>query len=461
MPRLFNVYVPSNVLALLVSELVLLYTCFIGAVGLRVPTDLEIYLRYDGGFASVTVVVLSVVVAMYFQDLYAQVQVRSRVVLVQQVCLSMGVALLGQALLSYVLPAALLPKWVMLAGSGLALVLLPAWRLLYSAAMTNAIVAEGVLFVGTNPIVVELAAEMSKTPELGMKCLGFVDDGPETAELAGQVLGPLKDLKEICARVNPARIVVGLTERRARLPYQDLLELRYSGIRIEQASQLYEAAFGRVTTRELRPSELIFTAGLGPDPASVQFQAIYSWLIGFVMTIVLSPLMVLTAILVKLTSPGPILYRQVRMGKDDKPFTIRKFRSMRQDAEKHTGAVWATKNDPRITPVGRWIRKTRLDELPQLFNVLRGEMSIVGPRPERPEFTRTLEQKIPFYRQRTAVKPGVTGWAQINYKYGDTIEDTIAKLEYDLYYIKHMSLALDLYIVFSTVKTVLLRRGAQ
>jgi lipopolysaccharide/colanic/teichoic acid biosynthesis glycosyltransferase len=171
--------------------------------------------------------------------------------------------------------------------------------------------------------------------------------------------------------------------------------------------------------------------------------------------------MVLVAILVKLTSPGPVFYKQTRMGVDDVPFTVMKFRSMRTDAEAKTGAVWATRNDPRVTPLGKWLRKLRLDELPQLFNVLKGDMSMVGPRPERPEFTRLLEEKIPFYRQRTCVKPGLTGWAQINHKYGDTIEDTIAKLEYDLYYIKNLSFALDMYIIFSTVKIVVLGRGAQ
>jgi FlaA1/EpsC-like NDP-sugar epimerase len=231
MPRLFNVYVPSNVLALLVSEIVLLYTCFVTAVALRVPTDLEIYLRFDGGLTAVTVAVLSIVVGMYFQDLHAQVRVRSSIVVIQQVCLAIGIAFLVQALLSYVYAVGLLPKWVMLIGSGVALLLLPLWRLLFSAAMTNAVAAEGVLFVGTSPIVMELAAEIERTPELGMKCLGFVDDGPETPELSGPMLSPMSDLKSVCARVNPARIVVGLTERRARLPYQDLLELRYSGIR--------------------------------------------------------------------------------------------------------------------------------------------------------------------------------------------------------------------------------------
>jgi lipopolysaccharide/colanic/teichoic acid biosynthesis glycosyltransferase len=171
--------------------------------------------------------------------------------------------------------------------------------------------------------------------------------------------------------------------------------------------------------------------------------------------------MLATALAVRLSSSGPILYRQVRVGLDNVPFTVYKFRSMRADAEAGTGAVWARKNDPRVTPVGRVIRKIRFDELPQLFNVLKGEMSIVGPRPERPEFVRTLSEQIPYYRQRHAVRPGITGWAQINYKYGDTLEDTIAKLEYDLYYIKNMSWSLDTFIMFHTAKAMLLSRGAQ
>ena len=166
------------------------------------------------------------------------------------------------------------------------------------------------------------------------------------------------------------------------------------------------------------------------------------------------------ALLVRVTSPGPVLFRQTRIGVHDRAFTLYKFRSMRVDAEAATGAVWATKDDPRVTAVGRWLRLLRLDELPQLFNVLRGEMSIVGPRPERPEFVRTLSEQIPYYRQRHCVKPGITGWAQINYKYGNTIEDTITKLEYDLYYIKNMSLSLDAYMIFHTMKTMLLFRGA-
>jgi len=213
--------------------------------------------------------------------------------------------------------------------------------------------------------------------------------------------------------------------------------------------------------RDIRPSQLIFTAELGPNLRKVYWQSIYSFGIAIVAVILTSPIMLLVAIAVKLTSRGPILYRQKRVGMGDEPFILYKFRSMYANAEAFSGAVWAKKDDPRITPVGRWLRRLRFDELPQLFNVVRGEMSIVGPRPERPEFVQELEKKIPYYRQRHCVKPGITGWAQINHKYGDTLEDTIIKLEYDLYYIKNLAPALDAFIIFHTVKVMLLSRGSQ
>jgi exopolysaccharide biosynthesis polyprenyl glycosylphosphotransferase len=190
-------------------------------------------------------------------------------------------------------------------------------------------------------------------------------------------------------------------------------------------------------------------------------QTISNRLLSAIGVVVASPIMLLTALAVRISSPGPILYRQVRVGLDGELFTLYKFRSMRADAEAETGAVWASKDDPRITKVGKIIRKLRFDELPQLVNGLIGNMSIVGPRPERPEFVHSLSEKIPYYRQRHCVRPGITGWAQINYKYGDTLEDTITKLEYDLYYIKNMSFRLDTYIIFHTVKAMLLSRGAQ
>jgi exopolysaccharide biosynthesis polyprenyl glycosylphosphotransferase len=250
-------------------------------------------------------------------------------------------------------------------------------------------------------------------------------------------------------------------ERRNRMPVGELLELRFAGNIIEEAANTYERVCGRVCLKEIRPSQLIFSGELGPRPQNLLYQRLWNLVVAVIVTILFLPIMLLTALAVRLTSPGAVLYRQTRVGLDNTLFTVYKFRSMRIDAEVGTGAVWAQKDDPRVTTVGRFIRAIRFDELPQLFNVLKGEMSIVGPRPERPEFVKALNEQIPYYRQRHCVRPGITGWAQINYKYGDTLQDTITKLEYDLYYIKNMSLSLDNYIIFHTLKAMLLSRGAQ
>jgi exopolysaccharide biosynthesis polyprenyl glycosylphosphotransferase len=240
-----------------------------------------------------------------------------------------------------------------------------------------------------------------------------------------------------------------------------LLELRFSGNVIEEAANAYERVCGRVCLKEIRPSQLIFSGELGPRPQNLLYQRISNVIVAVIGIVASSPIMLLTALAVRVSSAGPVLYRQTRVGLDGTLFTVYKFRSMRVDAEQGTGAVWAQKDDPRVTTVGRFIRRVRFDELPQLFNVFRGEMSMVGPRPERPEFVKALNEQIPYYRQRHCVRPGITGWAQISYKYGDTLQDTITKLEYDLYYIKNMSMALDTYIIFHTLKAMLLSRGAQ
>lgn len=334
----------------------------------------------------------------------------------------------------------------------------------------------------------EIIAQITERPDLGLSAIGFLDSpdqddrrGSRTvaaepyagssfggaavaspSEVCGvPALGAIEDLDAILAAHRPDRIVVGMSERRRRLPVEQLLHLRFSGIHIEDATATFERIFHRVSTRDLRPSQLIFSTELGPRPQSVALQAIYSWVLGAAGLLIALPVMAVVAVLVKLTSPGPVLFRQRRVGLNGAVFTVFKFRSMFNNAEARTGAVWATRDDPRITPLGKWLRRLRLDELPQLFNVVRGEMSIVGPRPERPEFVEILQEKIPYYAQRNCVKPGITGWAQINYKYGDTVEDSLMKFEFDLYYIKNLAVSLDLYIIFNTVKTMLLGRGAQ
>jgi sugar transferase (PEP-CTERM system associated) len=463
MIRKIGIPAPAAIVVLLLSELVLLTFCYVLAGYLVLEVDPSTYLLYDGGLARILVVVLAIVVCLHLFDLYSEIRTVSRVALVLEILQAIGVAFIAEALLSYVDWNWRVPGMVMIWGSALALVTLSAWRLIYWHIFLRAFAKERILFVGINPVVEEVSEEFAKRPELGYTNLGYLDDDREPGSLlnGAKVLGPLKSLREIAAAIEPDRIVVGMTERRARMPVQDLLELRYAGIPIEDAASVHEDACKRICTRELRPAQVIFSGDMGPRSGMVALQWFYSAALALASALVLLPVMVLTALAVKLSSRGPVLFRQARVGRSGKVFILYKFRSMYANAEAQTGAVWASKDDPRVTPVGRWLRRTRIDELPQLWNVLLGDMSVVGPRPERPEFVKVLAEKIPYYRQRHCVKPGITGWAQINHKYGDSVEDTITKLEFDLYYIKHISPALDIYILFQTLKTVLTSRGAQ
>jgi sugar transferase (PEP-CTERM system associated) len=465
MIRVFRVFIPTSVLALLLSEIVLLFLCFVVAQVAVTEVDAEFVLLYDGGLGRISIAVTSILLALYFQDLYTELRIRSRIYLWQQFSMAVGLAFLVQGMSTYVNPMLTLSRWVMLYASGMILVLLPAWRILFCRLVLTSMNAPSLLLLGTSPVLAEISAQLLERIEMGFRVIGYLDDRTDTTEPAAMgptpCLGTLADLREVVAMAKPERIVVGMSERRARLPVYDLLDLRLSGIHVEEAAALYESCFGRVSTRNLRPSQLVFSSELGPSRGSVALQQVYSFIVALVGGIVTLPLMLIAALLVRLTSKGPVLYRQTRVGLNGKHISVIKFRSMFVDAEAATGAVWASKNDPRITLVGKYLRTFRIDELPQFWNVLRGDMSFVGPRPERPEFVQALSEKIPFYRQRHCVKPGLTGWAQINHKYGDTIEDTITKLEYDLYYIKHISFSLDMYIVLNTLKTVLLGRGAQ
>jgi len=463
MTRFFRVYVPATTVALLVSEILLITSAFVVAVYFTLNVDPWVNLIYDGGLIHLVPVLLAILLGMHFNDLYSQFYVKSRIVLLQQLCLVMGGAFLVQGLLSYLSPDMRVSATVMAEGSGLAVVAIYFWRVLFSNFAINVMGRERLLLVGGSPLLEDIAKHLEAHPELGLEVAGYVDDAHQPGEplRGGKVLGTLPDLKEIVEATRPYRVVVGMSERRNRMPVADLLELRFSGYIIEEAATAFERLCGRVCLKELRPAQLIYSGELGPRPENLLLQTMLNRVLAAAGLIVASPLMVLTALAVRLSSPGPILYRQVRVGLDDAPFTVYKFRSMRADAEAGTGAVWASKDDPRVTRVGKIIRKLRFDELPQLFNTLKGDMSMVGPRPERPEFVRELSQKIPYYRQRHCVRPGITGWAQINFKYGDTLEDTMTKLEYDLYYIKNMSLSLDTYIVFHTVKAMLLSRGSQ
>jgi len=274
------------------------------------------------------------------------------------------------------------------------------------------------------------------------------------------VLGTVADLPRIIATHDVNRVVVSLADRRGAFPSRDLLQAKLSGVRVEDAATIYERITGKILTEGLKPSWLIFSDGFCTSRVTRAIKRAVDIVLAGVGLVLAAPLIVVTAFLVKIGSPGPVLYRQERVGENGRIFELYKFRSMRADAEDGT-PIWAKENDDRVTGVGRFIRLTRLDEMPQLWNVLRGDMSFVGPRPERPYFVDQLAAVIPFYMERHTVKPGVTGWAQVKYRYGASIEDAMEKLRYDLYYVKHLSIVFDLTIVIDTVKVILSGKGAQ
>src|SRR5690606_408645 len=275
------------------------------------------------------------------------------------------------------------------------------------------------------------------------------------------VIGTIEHIPSIVRARHVDRVVVSLVDARGKLPMEKLLEMKLEGVTFDHLPSVYEEYTGKIAVENLRPSWLIFSEGFKKSRTLAAIKRPVDVIVAGMGLVIGAPVFFAVAAAVKLTSPGPVFYHQQRVGLRGRIFWVHKFRSMRQDAEAVTGAVWAVPTgDPRVTPIGLFLRRTRLDELPQLWNILKGDMSFVGPRPERPEFVSQLTEQIPYYGQRHIVRPGLTGWAQIRYTYGASAEDALQKLQYDLYYIKNLSIALDLYIMFETIKTVILRKGA-
>ena len=275
------------------------------------------------------------------------------------------------------------------------------------------------------------------------------------------MVGTVDRLRELTRSFRPDRIVISSEIGVSTVPAADLLSLRRVGIRVQDAGELYESVTGRVPVESVRANALAFGDALIPPPITRAIHRIASFLAALLLTVLLTPLGVLIAIVVKLESAGPVLYTQERVGLSGRTFRVIKFRSMRQDAESASGPVWATAKDSRVTRVGAVLRKLRLDELPQVINVLKGEMCMVGPRPERPHFVRMLEAQITYYDLRHCIRPGITGWAQVCADYGSNVEESRTKLEYDLFYVKNASLLFDSMILFKTIKIALCGRGAR
>ncbi|HEY6360344.1 MAG TPA: TIGR03013 family XrtA/PEP-CTERM system glycosyltransferase [Vicinamibacterales bacterium] len=398
---------------------------------------------------------------LYYENLYDLRIVADRRELFARTFHSLAAASLILAALYFLLPALGVGRGVALAAALLVMATIPGWRVAFESVVRRAAPRERLLIVGTSPAALSLATELTdRRYVLGLEIVGFVTADPLAAHgTDARVLGEVGDIPAIVRDQQIDRVVVSLANARGTLPMDRLLEMKLDGVTFDHLASVYERYTGKIAVENLRPSWLIFSAGFQTTRALLAVKRTLDIAVSLAAIVVLLPVMAIVAVAVRLSSAGPALYRQRRVGQRGAVFTLLKFRSMRMDAEADSGAVWSRHGDPRVTAVGRFLRQTRLDELPQLWNVLRGDMCLVGPRPERPEFVQQLTSQIPYYGQRHIVKPGLTGWAQVRYSYGSSVEDAMEKLQYDLFYIKHMSLGMDLVIALSTIKTVLSRRG--
>jgi sugar transferase (PEP-CTERM system associated) len=463
MPRIGSHEVPSRTLLLVGVDIVGVVLALLVAATVRLPIMIVRDL-YDGFFWMKILLVTSVCwLSLYFNDLYDFQVVRRRSNLLVHVMQAIGASCLALALIYFLAPSVSLGRGIALMASPLILMILLSWRL--SANATNLLARgdERVLLMGTGDAGISLVRHILSHPEYNMKVVGFIDEhGQDIGKslVNPTILGATQELEEIVARERIDRVVLSLKERRGGMPVRQLLNLKFAGVGVEDVHSCFERLSGRITLEHLSPSWLILSDGFKKSPLSLAVKRTVDILVSAVLLILVSPLLPLVALAIYIESGGPIFFRQERVGHKGHEFELLKFRSMVQDAEKN-GPQWAKQGDSRVTRVGRFIRKTRLDEIPQLFNVFKGEMSLVGPRPERDVFCKMLEEKIPFFNLRHSVRPGLTGWAQVRFRYGASLEDAKGKLELDLFYIKNLSLLVDLAILFETVKVVVLGRGAQ
>ena len=450
---------------LIVCETGFIVLAVVGAAYLRIGSDAWELLAVEDGLSKTLLIAIVAQGCLYYADLYDLRYLSDRRELFIRILNALASASLILAAIYYWLPDLIIGRGVFMIAALFVITLVIGWRVAFEWASRRVRPSERLLLVGTNAAAVDLAREIySRRHQLGVEIVGFID--PDPARVGAPVLNPgvigsIEDIPSIVRARRVHRVVVSLADARGKLPMDKLLELRLDGVNFDHLASVYEEYTGKIAVENLRPSWLIFSSGFRKTRFSTAAKRLLDVSVAGVGLLLALPVLLIVAAAVRLTSPGPIFYHQRRVGQNGRLFTIHKFRSMRPDAEATTGAVWAAKSgDARVTPIGNLLRRTRLDELPQLWNVLKGDMSFVGPRPERPEFVSDLTRQIPFYGQRHIVRPGITGWAQVRYTYGATTEDALQKLQFDLFYIKHLSIALDLFIILSTIKTVLLRRGA-
>ncbi len=457
MIRLFKVYYPVRTLVLLAGEAIIVWISFVLGTVLQYREDSYIELNFEYGYYKLLLVTLIVLLFSHWLDLYDPSSMTEKWEQTFRLLLVLGLVALALALIISFFPSSLPRRDSSLVGLIILAFGLFGWRNVYAWLSQQPYLREKVYVLGTGERAQRLVQGLRTRAELGVEVVGWTG----TMEGAFTLEAVAGHLTELANQHSVHRVIVAMPDRRGTIPVQQLLSLRLNGVKIEEATSWLEKMSGRIEVEQLYPSWLIFAEGFRFSNGLMVLRRVFSIVASALLLLIVSPIIPFVILAIKLDPPGPILYRQKRVGLGGNTFFCFKFRTMRQDAEADTGATWATDDDPRITRVGRFLRSSRLDEIPQLWCVLKGDMGFVGPRPERPEFVQWLTKEIPYYPVRNVVRPGITGWAQVRYKYGNTLEDAKEKLQYDLFYIKNASLGLDLLIMFHTIKIVILGRGAQ
>ncbi len=437
MIRLFNVYYPVRTLVLLVGEALIVGLSFLLGAFWNAGNMLRLQnaLFIEGGFLHILGMTAIVLLLSHGFDLYDASQLSAKLDQAFRLLFVLGLVALVLAVLVYFFPPFLPGNNSALLGVSILAVALFGWRSTYSWLVQQPFFRERIYVLGTGERAERLVNGLRERSELGIEVVGWT--GNVQGELTRESVGT--HLAHLARRNGVHRVIVAMPDRRGTLPVEELLSLRLAGVKVEEATSLLEKISGRIEVEQLYPSWLIFVDGFRVSGFSRALNRLLNFTVALIAVLLSLPLLPFIALAVRMGSPGPVLYRQKRVGLGNEKFYCYKFRTMRQDAEADTGATWATDDDPRITKVGKFLRTSRLDEIPQLWCVLKGDMNFVGPRPERPEFVEWLSREIPFYTVRHVVRPGITGWAQVQYKYGNTLDDAREKLQYDLFYITNAS----------------------
>jgi len=461
---LLNRYFSTRSILIWIIEVSLVFFTIFMATAIRFGFRYAVIIEYDPTFIKTVVMGLTYIITYYSFNLYEPFLFTPRPQMVIKLLQATVVGSIVLFVMYYLYPSIKTFRGVLLTVTIMLPPFLILWRFVFSRWLSLGMPEQRVLIIGTGEIAKRVGTSIYNQGGLGLKLVGFIDDDPDKlgkSIVNPGVIGASVDIPRLVGSEHIDRIIVATPDRRARLPMSELLDCKLHGIYVEEGETFLERMTGKVLLHQLKPSWIVFSDGFKSLRSRKIFKRFFDIIFSAFSLIVLSPVLVITAIVIKLESRGPAIFKQVRVGENGKEFEIYKFRSMRQDAEASSGPVWAGESDNRVTRIGAFIRKTRLDEIPQLVNVIKGEMSFVGPRPERPYFVKQLCEEIPYYDVRHSIKPGITGWAQVRYQYGSSVEDAIQKLQYDLYYVKNNSLFLDIIILIDTVQVVLFGKGSR